>query len=86
MLGSLRDLTPILLVVAFFQLVVLQQPIPDLFNLVVGILLVILGLSFFIFGLEWAYSPSANLWPTRLRRRVALPGYYCLLSRLGTRK
>lgn len=50
MLGSLRDLTPILLVVAFFQLVVLQQPIPDLFNLVVGILLVILGLSFSSLG------------------------------------
>ena len=57
MLNSLRDLTPILLVVAFFQLAVLQQPIPDLLNLLTGILLVILGLSFFIFGLEMGLFP-----------------------------
>ncbi len=30
MLESMRDLTPIIGVIAFFQLVVLQQPIPDL--------------------------------------------------------
>jgi len=29
-LGTLKDLTPIILVVAFFQLVVLRQPFPDL--------------------------------------------------------
>ena len=28
MLGSLRDLAPIILVIAFFQIVVLQQPVP----------------------------------------------------------
>ncbi|MEC7203605.1 MAG: DUF1538 domain-containing protein, partial [Pseudomonadota bacterium] len=28
-LGSLQDLAPTILVIAFFQLVVLQQPIPN---------------------------------------------------------
>ncbi|MDK9760292.1 DUF1538 domain-containing protein, partial [Vibrio sp. D173a] len=28
MLGSLRDLLPIVVVIAFFQLVVLQEPLP----------------------------------------------------------
>ena len=57
MLGSLRDLAPIILVIAFFQLVVLQQPIPNLMDLVVGTLLVVMGLTFFIFGLEMGLFP-----------------------------
>ena len=43
MLNSLRDLTPIILVIAFFQLLVLKQPVPDLAGLLGGILLVVLG-------------------------------------------
>ncbi len=57
LLSSLRDLTPIILVIAFFQIVVLQQPIPDLIGLITGILLVLLGLTFFIFGLEMGLFP-----------------------------
>jgi len=57
MLGSLRDLAPIILVIAFFQLAVLQQPIPNLMDLVVGTLLVVMGLTFFIFGLEMGLFP-----------------------------
>ena len=53
----MRDLTPIILVIAFFQIVVLQQPIPDLIGLITGILLVLLGLTFFIFGLEMGLFP-----------------------------
>lgn len=57
LLGSLRDLAPIILVIAFFQLVVLQQPIPNLAGLLGGTLLVTLGLTFFIYGLEMGLFP-----------------------------
>lgn len=57
MLGSLRDLMPIIVVIVFFQLLVLQQPIPDLLNLLGGVVLVVLGLTFFIFGLEMGLFP-----------------------------
>ena len=57
LLSSLRDLLPIILVIVFFQIVVLQQPIPDLINLISGILFVLLGLTFFIFGLEMGLFP-----------------------------
>jgi Protein of unknown function (DUF1538) len=57
LLDSLRDLAPIILVIAFFQLVVLQQPIPDLAGLLGGTLLVTLGLTFFINGLEMGLFP-----------------------------
>lgn len=57
LVGSLRDLTPIIIVIAFFQLVVLRQPIPDFLNLIIGAVLVVLGLTFFIFGLEMGLFP-----------------------------
>lgn len=57
MVGSLRDLLPIILVIAFFQVVVIQQPVPNMMALVGGIFLVVLGLTFFIFGLEMGLFP-----------------------------
>lgn len=47
MLGSLRDLMPIVLVIAFFQLFVLQEPLPHLLSVLSGLVLVVLGLTFF---------------------------------------
>jgi hypothetical protein len=57
LLSSLRDLMPIILVVAFFQVVIIRQPIPNYTDLLVGTLMVILGLAFFIRGLEQALFP-----------------------------
>jgi len=57
LLGSLRDLLPIILVIAFFQYVVLDQPLPNLLSILTGLFLVVLGLSFFIFGLEMGLFP-----------------------------
>ena len=57
MLGSVRDLLPIFLVVVFFQFVVLQQPLPDIGKLLVGVVFVLLGLTFFIHGLEQGLFP-----------------------------
>ncbi|MCB1860869.1 MAG: DUF1538 family protein, partial [Gammaproteobacteria bacterium] len=52
MLESVRDLLPIIAVIAFFQLLILRQPIPDLGGLLVGTLLVVIGLTLFIHGLK----------------------------------
>ncbi len=57
LLNSVRDLAPIVIVVAFFQLVVLKQPFPDLMQMIVGLSLVLLGLTFFINGLEMGLFP-----------------------------
>ncbi|MCU7915945.1 MAG: DUF1538 domain-containing protein [Candidatus Thiodiazotropha sp. (ex Gloverina cf. vestifex)] len=57
LLDSLRDLTPIVAVIGFFQIFILQQPIPNLGVLLVGTLLVVLGLSLFIQGLNLALFP-----------------------------
>ena len=39
MLQSLRDIAPILIVIAFFQLVILRQPFPDLAETLGGVFL-----------------------------------------------
>ncbi len=55
--GSVRDLLPIVLVILFFQFFVLQQALPDVAQLLLGILFVTLGLTFFIHGLEQGLFP-----------------------------
>ncbi|WP_404970450.1 DUF1538 family protein [Vibrio campbellii] len=57
LLSSARDLLPIVVVITFFQLVVLQEPLPNLVSILFGLLFVILGLTFFIFGLELGLFP-----------------------------
>jgi len=57
MLGSMRDLLPIIIVILFFQFGVLQQPLPNIGQLLVGVLFVVLGLTFFIHGLEQGLFP-----------------------------
>ena len=56
-IGAFRDLAPIILVIAFFQIVVLQQPFPNLGGVLVGLLCVIAGLTLFIQGLESGLFP-----------------------------
>ena len=58
--GPLRDLAPIVVVIAFFQIVVLRQPFPDLGNVVVGLVCVYLGLTLFIRGLETGLFPLGD--------------------------
>lgn len=55
--GSFRDLVPIIVVIAFFQLVVLRQPFPDLERVLAGLVFVVVGLSLFVQGLEMGLFP-----------------------------
>ncbi len=54
---STSDLLPILVVIAFFQLAVLQKPIPNLDQLFIGTVFVVIGLSLFVKGLEIGLFP-----------------------------
>jgi hypothetical protein len=60
LIGSLRDLLPIILTVAFFQIVVLQQPFPNLDEVLFGLVFVVVGLTLFIQGLEMGLFPLGN--------------------------
>ena len=56
-LGSLRDLLPIVVVIGAFQLFVFREPAAGLLSMATGALLVLAGLTFFIFGLRLALFP-----------------------------
>ena len=57
LLDSLRDLLPIIVVITFFQLVVLQQPIPNFGEIATGVAFVVIGLTLFVHGLNMGLFP-----------------------------
>jgi len=57
LLASARDLTPIVLVVGFFQIAVVRAPLPDLGGILAGAVLVLVGLTLFVRGLEMGLFP-----------------------------
>jgi len=69
---SIRDLAPIVAVVAFFQLVVLGQPIPNLMQLLTGTLLVVLGLTLFVHGLKIGLFPIGETMAHAFARKGSL--------------
>jgi hypothetical protein len=73
MLDSIRDLAPIILVIAFFQIAILQQPIPHLGRLLGGTLLVVLGLTLFVRGLELGLFPLGEAMAYAFARKGSLP-------------
>ncbi len=68
----MRDLLPVVAVVVFFQLVVLQQPLPNVAQLLTGLLMVVLGLTFFINGLEIGLFPIGESLAHALARKGSL--------------
>lgn len=67
-----RDLAPIVLMVAFFQLLVLQEPVPDLLGKVIGALLVLLGLALFLTGLSMSLFPLGERLAEEFARKANL--------------
>lgn len=56
-LSTLRDVTPIVVILLFFQLVVLRKRLPNFRAIAAGSVLVLLGLALFLIGLEEALFP-----------------------------
>ena len=83
MTSSFRDLLPIILVIAFFQIVVLQQAIPDLFDLISGVIFVILGLTFFIYGLEMGLFPIGESMANAFARKGSVSWLLVFAFALG---
>jgi hypothetical protein len=70
--GTLRDLAPIVLIVAFFQLAVLRQPVDNLAEIAIGFLFVLIGLVIFIRGLEMALFPLGEALADAFARKGSL--------------
>ncbi len=55
--ASFMDLLPILAVVGFFQIFVLKVPFPNLSDILIGVVFVVVGLMLFVEGLEIGLFP-----------------------------
>ena len=66
------DLLPIIVVIAFFQLVVIRQPFPRIGDVLMGFLLVVAGLSLFVQGLEMGLFPIGEAMAHALARKGSL--------------
>ena len=69
LLRSLRDLASIIIVITFFQLVVIKQPIPNIEGILLGTTLVMLGLTLFVKGLEIGLFPMGETMAYELARK-----------------
>jgi hypothetical protein len=70
--SSMRDLAPIVAVIAFFQIVVLQQPFPNLERTLGGLLCVVVGLTLFVRGLEMGLFPIGEAMAGAFARKGSL--------------
>ena len=81
--GAVRDLAPIIAVIAFFQIVVVQQPFPNLGNVVVGLVCVVAGLTLFIQGLESGLFPLGESLAQGFARKGSLTALLAFAFCLG---
>ena len=69
---AVTDLLPIILVIAFFQIVVLKQALPQMGEVLFGALLVVAGLTLFVQGLEMGLFPIGEAMARALARKGSL--------------
>jgi len=65
-LYTIRDVAPIVVLIAVFQIFIIKKSIPNLKKVVIGVVLVIIGLTFFLIGLDKALFPLGELMAKQL--------------------
>ena len=80
---SFTDLLPIVLVIAFFQIVVIKQPLPQMGEVLLGAILVVAGLTLFVQGLEMGLFPIGEEMAHALARKGSLFWLLCFAFALG---
>lgn len=63
---TLKDIIPVVVLLVFFQLVVLRRPLPNMRRLALGFIFVLLGLALFLDGLETALFPIGKIMAKQL--------------------
>lgn len=69
-----RDLVPIIVLFGFFQIVVIKKPVANLRRIMVGSFYVLIGLTFFLTGLEEALFPIGRIMADQLTDPIFLQG------------
>jgi hypothetical protein len=69
--GTVFDILPILVILLFFQSVVLRQPLPNPRRIAFGLVYVVIGLALFLVGLEKALFPLGKIMAQQLTAAAA---------------
>jgi hypothetical protein len=83
LLATCKDVLPIILIIVFFQLLVLRQPIPHLRRVIVGGVYVVIGLALFLAGLEKALFPLGKIMAAQLSDPAFVYGSEEIVSQAG---
>lgn len=83
LLDSIKDLLPIIVVIAFFQLVVLQQPIPNFLDILLGLAFIVVGLTLFVYGLNLGLFPIGESMAHAFAQKGSVFWLLCFAFALG---
>ena len=83
LIGAFRDLLPIIAVIGFFQIVIIQQPFPNIGGILAGLICVIIGLALFVQGLEMGLFPLGEAMAQAMARKGSLVGLLSFAFVLG---
>lgn len=73
-LNTVRDVLPIAAILFGFQFAVIRKPLPNFGRVIFGFIWVLIGLSFFLIGLEWALFPLGRLMAEQLTDPMFISG------------
>ena len=79
---TLKDVIPVLALLVFFQIAILRRPVPNWKRMVVGVVFVLVGLAFFLDGLETALFPIGKIMAKQLSNPEFVFGSKGLPSRV----
>ncbi len=74
LLDTLRDVAPIVIIIAVFQFMVIRRPIPNMGQVLVGFVYVVIGLALFLLGLERALFPLGRVMAMQLTDPAFISG------------
>ena len=83
LVGSFFNILPILVVILVFQVLVIRQPLENTVNLLGGTFLIIIGLTFFIQGLEIGLFPIGETMARAFARKGSLSWLMAFSFTLG---
>jgi len=69
---SCTDVLPIAVVIAFFQIFIIREPLPNIGDILFGSVLVVIGLSLFVQGLETGLFPVGETLADALARKGSI--------------
>ncbi len=83
LMNCVYDLAPIVVVIGFFQFAVLRQPIPNVAELLMGVVFVLVGLTLFMQGLEMGLFPLGETLAYAFARKGSLAWLLLFAFALG---